>query len=167
MQRLHLRHPILLLALCAAAPATFAVQQAHVRVHCTTANGACPPPPAPPALPAPPAPPAPPVPAMPALPGIPAPPAAPPVPPAPAVPAVPALPPVPAAPPVPPAPGVPPLPPQPKIPPVPAAADAACAAKQPGTRLAWTLRDGESMTGVCVRRGGRMAFQMRRYDLDR
>jgi len=59
------------------------------------------------------------------------------------------------------------LPPQPKIPAVPAEANAACASKQPGTRLAWTLREGESMEGVCIRRNGKMAFQMRRYDRDR
>ena len=68
---------------------------------------------------------------------------------------------------LPPAPAAPPLPPQPNIPPIPAAADAACASKQPGTQLAWTLNDHERMSGVCVRRHGRMAFEMRSYDRDR
>lgn len=50
---------------------------------------------------------------------------------------------------------------------MPAAADAACAAKQPGSQLTWTPREGETMRGVCVQRQGRMAFEMRRYDRDR
>ena len=57
----------------------------------------------------------------------------------PAMPAMPAIP----APPAPPAP-----PPAPKIPKVPDSAHADCAAKKAGTRMMFTLRPGETMTGV-------------------
>jgi hypothetical protein len=60
----------------------------------------------------------------------------------------------------------PPAPPPalPAIPDVPAAAHAACASKSPGSTLAWTLRQGETMTGVCVKDDGRMVFSLRDYE---
>jgi len=51
------------------------------------------------------------------------------------------------------------------IPEVPAQANAACAAKQPGSTLSWKLGEGETMGGVCVRQGGKMVFALRSYDL--
>lgn len=92
----------------------------------------------------------------------------PPPPPPPAPPAVPAPPALP-APPAPPAPAMPPLPPvppAPRIPAVPVAAQAACASKPPGSALTWTLRAGETMSGVCERHDGRMRFALRSYDRD-
>jgi hypothetical protein len=35
-----------------------------------------------------------------------------------------------------------------------------------GSTLTWTIRKGETMTGVCEREDGKMVFQLRRYDLD-
>jgi hypothetical protein len=52
----------------------------------------------------------------------------------------------------------------PALPEVPAAAHAACASKSPGSSLTWALRQGETMTGVCVRDGGRMVFSLREYE---
>jgi hypothetical protein len=77
----------------------------------------------------------------------------------------PPVPPVPPAPPAPPVPPVPPAPPAPPlIPDVPAAAHAACASKSPGSTLVWTLRKGETMTGVCRKDDGRMVFSLREYE---
>jgi hypothetical protein len=74
-------------------------------------------------------------------------------------------PPVPPVPPHPPAPPVPPAPPPaPEIPPVPDSAHADCAGKKPGTRLSFTLQPGETMSGVCQKQGGRMAFSLREYE---
>jgi hypothetical protein len=77
-------------------------------------------------------------------------------------------PPTPPAPPQPPAPPALPAPPAvpapPAIPDVPAAAHAACALKSPGSSLTWTLRQGETMTGVCIKDGGRMVFSLREYE---
>jgi len=71
----------------------------------------------------------------------------------------------PPVPPMPPMPPVPPAPPAlPVIPDVPAAVHAACASKPPGTPLTWNLRDGETMSGVCIRKDGRMLFSLRDYD---
>lgn len=76
----------------------------------------------------------------------------PPAPPAaPAAPAEPALP----APPAPPAP--------PPLPAIPDELHAACAGKQPGTRLSRTLAPGETMSGFCERSKGTMVFRMRSY----
>jgi hypothetical protein len=58
------------------------------------------------------------------------------------------------------------VPPVPKIPAVPAAAHAACASKTPGSALTWELRKGETMSGVCERREGKMRFALRSYDRD-
>ena len=77
----------------------------------------------------------------------------------------PPMPPVPPAPPAPPTPPAPPAPPAlPVIPDVPAAVHAACASKPPGTPLTWNLREGETMSGVCIRKDGRMLFSLRDYD---
>jgi hypothetical protein len=130
----------------------------HVYVNCDAADAKCPRPPKPPKPPRPPAPPAPPVPPAP-----PAPDAAMAYSPAdaamPAMPAMPAIP-VPPTPPAPPAP-----PPPPKVPPVPDSAHADCASRKPGTRLTFTLRPGETMTGVCQKQDGRMVFSLREYQL--
>jgi hypothetical protein len=76
-------------------------------------------------------------------------------------------PPVPPVPPAPPAPlAIPAPPPPPPIPDVPEAAHAACASKAAGSTLTWTIRKGETMTGVCERENGKMVFNLRRYDLD-
>jgi hypothetical protein len=79
-------------------------------------------------------------------------------------------PPVPPAVPIPPTPPTPPIPPAPPPPPpipeVPDGAHAACASKAAGSTLTWTIRKGETMTGVCERENGKMVFQLRRYDLD-
>jgi hypothetical protein len=75
----------------------------------------------------------------------------------PALPAMPAMPAMPAVP-------APPAPP--KLPDVPEGAHRACAAKAPGSSVAWVIRKGETMTGVCEREGGKMVFQLRRYELD-
>lgn len=146
---------IALLALLCAAGAS----QAAVHIECKPAkSGPCAAMPAPPALPAPPAPPAPP--ARPAPPAPPAPgpgdalamaPLPPPPPPAPAALAAPAMP----APPAPPAP--------PPLPAIPDELHAACAGKQPGTRLSRTLSPGETMSGFCERSKGGMVFRMRSY----
>lgn len=72
--------------------------------------------------------------------------------------------PVPPVPPVPPAPPAPPAPP--KLPDVPEGAHRACAAKAPGSSVTWVITKGETMTGVCEREGGKMVFQLRRYELD-
>lgn len=112
----------------------------HIHIACkANERGECPPPPAPPAPPA-----------LPALPALPAPPA-PPAPPEPPV-----LPDLPA----------PPAPPAVHIPAVQAAAQAACASKAPGSTLTWELRKGETMSGVCERRHGKMRFALRSYDRD-
>jgi len=130
----------------------------HVYVNCNAADAKCPPPPKPPRPPVPPAPPA-----LPAPPAPPAPDAAmasgpddAPMPPMPPMPAMPPL----AAPPAPPAP-----PPAPTIPKVPDSAHAGCAAKAPGTRMMFTLRPNETMTGICQKQGGRMVFSLREYAL--
>jgi hypothetical protein len=133
-------------ALCALLLAAAGGSWADVHVQCNQAHGKCaaPKPPVPPAPPAPPAPPVPPplagtdgsTVAMPALP---------------ALPALPAIP----APPAPPA-----------IPEVPAAAHAACSAKAEGSSVVYTIKKGETMTGVCERENGKMVFQLRRYDLE-
>jgi hypothetical protein len=47
---------------------------------------------------------------------------------------------------------------------VPAAAHAACASRNPGASLTWTLGPGETMTGVCVKDGGKMVFSLREYE---
>jgi hypothetical protein len=76
-------------------------------------------------------------------------------------------PPAPPAPPVPPTPPAPPAPPPPPaIPEVPAAAHAACASKASGSALSWKLGEGETMSGVCVKRGGKMVFDLRSYELN-
>jgi hypothetical protein len=59
---------------------------------------------------------------------------------------------------------VPPVPP--KLPDVPEGAHRACAAKAPGSSVTWVITKGETMTGVCEREGGKMVFQLRRYELD-
>jgi hypothetical protein len=74
------------------------------------------------------------------------------------------VPPTPPAPPVPPIPPAPPAPPE--LPEVPAGAHAACASKAEGVSVVYTIRKGETMTGVCERKNGKMVFQLRRYDLD-
>lgn len=137
---------IILLALLSCAGAS----HAGVHIECKPAKtGPCAEMPLPPAPPAPPARPAPPPPphahalAMAPLP--PAPPAAP------AEPAEPAVP----APPAPPAP--------PPLPAIPDELHAACAGKQPGTRLSRTLAPGETMSGFCERSKGTMVFRMRSY----
>lgn len=146
---------IVLLALLCAAGAS----QAGVHIECKPAkSGPCaamptpPAPPAPPARlakPAPPARPAPPAPAHDhALAMAPLPPAPPPAPAAPADPAMP----------LPPAPPVPP-----PLPVIPDELHAACAGKQPGTRLSRTLSPGETMSGFCERSKGGMVFRMRSY----
>jgi hypothetical protein len=48
---------------------------------------------------------------------------------------------------------------------VPDSAHADCASKQPGTRLSFTLRPGETMSGVCQRHEGKMRFSLREYTL--
>lgn len=152
----------------AAPPVSVDGHQVQVRIHCTHPSEKCPAPPLPPVPPAPPPPHAlpvpPPPPAPPASPAPPAPRAlpAPPAPPAAALAAVPPAPPALQAPALPPP---PPQPPQPVIPEVPAQANAACAAKQPGSTLSWKLGEGETMGGVCVRQGGKMVFALRSYDL--
>lgn len=130
--------------------------QAGVHIECKPAkSGPCAEMPAPPVPPAPPAPPA-----RPAPPAPPAPPhdhtlaMAPLPPPPPPAPAEPALP----APPAPPAP--------PPLPAIPDELHAACAGKQPGTRLSRTLSPGETMSGFCERSKGRMVFRMRSYHRD-
>ena len=133
----------------------------HVYVNCDAKGANCPPPPKPPKPPRPPRPPAPPAPPSPPAPPLPGDTTAY----APAMPALPAIPAVPAPPDVP-APPSPPSPPSPpKLPPVPDSAHADCAAKQPGTRLSFTLRPGETMSGICVKHGGRMRFSLREYEL--
>jgi hypothetical protein len=127
----------------------------HVVVDCSDKDARCPPPPKPPKPPRPPRPPAPPAPpssddAMAALPDD----AAMPVPPAPPAPAAPLAPPVPPAPPAPPA-----------LPPVPDSAHADCAAREPGTRLSFTLPTGGTMSGVCRKQDGKMMFSLREYRL--
>lgn len=129
-----------------------AADHVRVHIHCKPSSADCPRPPEPPQPPPPPRPPrAPQAPAMdteesgtppplPALPALPAPPAPPPV---------------------------PPVPPQPKIPAVPAAAHAACAGKAAGASLTWNLGPGETMGGVCAKRGDKMVFDLRSYDLER
>ncbi|MEH6435859.1 hypothetical protein V7778_12400, partial [Massilia sp. DD77] len=58
----------------------------------------------------------------------------------------------------------PPAPPSPPPPPeVPDAAHAACADKASGSRLTWSPAAGETMTGICERRAGRMQFRLREY----
>jgi hypothetical protein len=138
--------PILLLALLGAAAPAHADdhKQVRIHIHCTKPSDKCPAPPTPPAPPAPPVPPAPPAPGADGA-GVPP---VPPVPPVPAVPAVPAP------------------PPPPKIPDVPAAAHAACAGKPSGSALTWKLGVGETMSGVCEKRGGRMVFDLRSYELE-
>lgn len=74
----------------------------------------------------------------------------------PALPSMPSMPAIP-APPAPPAP--------PPLPEVPEAAHAACAGKAVGTRIKHVLRQGETMTGVCVRGNGRNVFDLREYRL--
>lgn len=78
--------------------------------------------------------------------------------------------PAPPAPPMPPAPPAPPplpaLPPMPELPAVPQEAHAACAAKAPGTRMTWVIKEDETMSGVCERQGGKMVFTMRGYYLE-
>jgi hypothetical protein len=148
---------ILLFALLSGA-AGAALADVHVYVNCKAADGNCPPPPTPPKPPRPPAPPTPPAPPAPPMPGdaLAASPADA------AMPATPAIP----APPAPPAPPTPPAPPSPpKLPPVPESAHADCATKKPGTRLSFTLKPGETMTGVCRKQGGRMVFSLREYEL--
>jgi hypothetical protein len=49
---------------------------------------------------------------------------------------------------------------------VPAAAHAACAGKPSGSTLTWKLGEGETMSGVCEKRGGRMEFDLRSYELN-
>ena len=135
---------------------TACASQAGVHIECKPAKSdPCAEMPAPPAPPVPPAPPArltPPAPLAPphahTLAMAPLPPAPPP---APAAPAEPALP----APPAPPAP--------PPLPTIPDELHAACAGKQPGTRLSRTLSPGETMSGFCERSKGRMVFRMRSY----
>jgi hypothetical protein len=81
--------------------------------------------------------------------------------------AIPAAPPAPPAPPAPAAPPAPPAPPPPpKLPPVPDSAHADCASKNPGTRLSFTLRPGEIMSGICRKENGRMRFSLREYRLN-
>jgi hypothetical protein len=48
---------------------------------------------------------------------------------------------------------------------VPEAAHAACAGKAVGTRVKHVLRQGETMTGVCIRENGRNVFDLREYRL--
>ncbi|KFI06769.1 hypothetical protein [Massilia sp. BSC265] len=116
----------------------------HVHYKCeSTVKGKCPPPPVPPTPPAPPAPPAPPELPVERVAGI-----APPPPPS-----MPAIP----APPAPPTP--------PPLPEIPAEAHAACAGKAVGTRIRHVLRQGETMTGVCMRENGRTVFDLREYRL--
>ena len=123
--------------------------QADVHVHykCeSTVKGKCPAPPAPPVPPVPPAPPAPPELPNDGVAGV-----APPAPPSmPAMPTIPAPPPPPAPPP---------------LPEIPEAAHAACAGKAVGTRIKHVLRQGETMTGVCVRDQGKTVFDLREYRL--
>jgi hypothetical protein len=126
-----------------------ALADVHVHVNCKAADANCPPPPTPPKPPRPPAPPAPPAPPVPGDTALAAPADV-------AMPAMPAMP----APPAPPAP-----PPAPKVPPVPDSAHADCATKKPGTRLTFTLKPGETMTGVCRKEGGKMVFSLREYEL--
>lgn len=139
---------ILLFALLSSA-AGASLADVHVYVNCKAPDAHCPPPPKPPRPPLPPAPPTPPAPPAPDLAMAHSPADA-------AMPAVPAVP----APPAIPAP-----PPPPRIPPVPDSAHADCATKKPGTRLSFTLRPNETMTGVCQRQGGRMVFSLREYAL--
>jgi hypothetical protein len=134
-------------ALCALLLAVAGTSSATVRFQCDQPHGKC----VPPKLPVPPTPPAPP---------------APPAPPPPvagadgstiAMPALPALPPLPA---------IPAPPPPPKLPDVPDGAHAACAAKAEGSSVVYTIRKGETMTGLCERENGKMVFQLRRYEVD-
>jgi hypothetical protein len=133
--------------LCAVAgvsPATVHVECKQIHGKCTTPAPPAPPtPPAPPALPAPPAPPA----GSLDVPEV-APPAMP------AMPAMPALAAIPAP------------PPPPKLPDVPAGAHAACAGKEIGTEVTFTIKPGEYMRGICEREDGKMVFQLRLYHLD-
>lgn len=81
----------------------------------------------------------------------------PPVPPVPPVPALPAIPAIPAVP------EIPAPPPPPPMPVVPAQAHAACTGKATGSKLTLRLGPGETMSGVCERAGGKMAFRLRSY----
>jgi hypothetical protein len=130
--------------LCALLFAVAGSSFAAVHVECHQAKGKCVPP-TPPTPPAPPVPPAPPAPPPPGPDGATI-----------AMPAPPAIPPLPAL----------PAPAPPKIPDVPVGAHAACASKAEGSSVTWTIRKGETMTGVCEREDGKMVFQLRRYDLD-
>jgi hypothetical protein len=132
-------------ALCAMLLAVAGGSWADVHIQCNQAHGKCvpPKPPVPPAPPAPPAPPPPPVSGPDGGTQL-----------IPAVPAMPALTAIPAP------------PPPPKVPDVPAAAHAACASRAEGSSLVYTMKKGETMTGVCERENGKMVFQLRRYDLE-
>ena len=124
----------------------------HVYVNCDARDAKCLPPPKPPRPPLPPAPPAPPAPPVPGVDMD-------------ASPADVAIP-VPPTPPAPPSPAsIPAPPPPPKVPAVPDSAHADCASKKPGTHMMFTLRPGESMSGVCVKRDGKMRFSLREYRL--
>jgi hypothetical protein len=144
-KNLHLALGALLLAVANASPAAVHVECVLVKGKCVPPRAPVPPrPPAPPALPRPPAPPAP----------------------LPDGGTVAELPPLPALPPTPEVPPIPAPPEPPKIPDVPAGAHAACASKAVGSSLTYTIKKGETMTGVCERENGKMVFQLRRYDLE-
>jgi hypothetical protein len=51
------------------------------------------------------------------------------------------------------------------LPPVPDSAHAACATKQPGSRLSFTPPAGGTMSGVCRKQDGKMVFSLREYRL--
>jgi hypothetical protein len=68
---------------------------------------------------------------------------------------------------VPPAlPAVPPPPPVPELPAIPAGAHAACSGKAPGAEITFTIKQGETMRGVCKRENGKMVFDLMAYHLD-
>jgi hypothetical protein len=87
------------------------------------------------------------------------PPPAPPVIPIPPIPPISSTDPAPPAPPVPPVPPVPPA--APPLPAIPAEAHAACAGQPAGTTLTYVIRKGETMTGTCESKDGKMRFNLR------
>ncbi|MES3022270.1 MAG: hypothetical protein V4857_11885 [Pseudomonadota bacterium] len=149
--------------LCSATGASTAGTTTY-RYACDTADGKCkaPHPPKPPRAPhAPEAPPAPPTayaPHPPTPPDVPAVPALAPLAPLPPLPPTDAMHPAPPPPPMPPAP--------PPMPTIPSAAHAACHAKAPGAELSFTVRPGAVMQGSCVRKNGKMRFDLHSYTIE-
>jgi hypothetical protein len=88
-------------------------------------------------------------------------------PPEPPVPPAPPAPPMPPMPPAPPMPPMPPMPPAvPPMPTIPAGAHAACAGKSVGSALTWVIAAGETMTGTCERKSGKMVFALNSYHIE-